>query len=73
LDATQFLPLGVFEVQRLAGSKRLPINAEDPLAVLILDPEVVAKGEHLLPHAIARDAPTTARLTLFAMFLPTIS
>jgi hypothetical protein len=46
------------------------------LAVLVLDPEVVADGDHLLAHLVAIAAPTTRSPELaiiLALFTPVLS
>jgi hypothetical protein len=47
------MALGVFKDERLANAQGLAVNPVDPLPLLILDPEVVAKRQDLLPHLIA--------------------
>jgi hypothetical protein len=46
----------VLEGQRFAYSEGLSIYPEDPLALLILNPEVIANGDQVLAHLVMRGA-----------------
>jgi hypothetical protein len=60
LDRVHLLARDSLEDERLAQAKRLPVHLEHPLAACVLDPEVVADREHLLPHPVLRSSRVTA-------------
>jgi hypothetical protein len=43
----------IFEDQGLAHTQRLAVDLEDFLTALVLDPEIVPDGDHLLAHLVA--------------------
>ena len=56
LDPRDLAAGGILEDEGLAQADRLAVDLVGPVALLVLDPEVVADGEELLAHeeALAR-------------------
>jgi hypothetical protein len=52
-DDRHHLPAGVPQLQRVPDPQHLPVDVEDPAAVLVLDPVVVPDGQQLLPHHVS--------------------
>ena len=46
-------PVGVLEVEGVAHAQRLPVHAEDPVTLVVLDPVVLADRDQLLPQLVA--------------------
>ena len=59
--------MGVFEDQGLAHAQRLAVHLVDLLTFIVLDPEIVADGDHLLAHLVVVAA--AARSPELAVFL----
>src|SRR5262249_46526099 len=68
LDLVELVAARVLEDQRLAYAECLAVDLAQPLAVLVLDPVVVADRHQLLPHA--EDAGAAA---LSAPFFPPVA
>src|SRR5439155_7360339 len=62
LDLQQLPAVAIFEDQRLADPQGLAVDLEDPLALVVLDPVVVADGHQLLAHAVVHRAGAAAAL-----------
>jgi len=71
LDLGQLAAVRIFENQRLAHAQCLAVHFEDLLPVIILDPEVVTNGSHLLAHLVAVAA--SVRSPKLAILLPFLS
>jgi hypothetical protein len=52
LDATQLGAVWTLETERVPEPERLAIDANHPLLIGILDPEVVSEGQQLLSHQL---------------------
>ena len=50
LDPGQLVARGVLEDEGLSNAQRLAVDLVDPLAPIVLDPEVVADRQQLLAH-----------------------
>jgi hypothetical protein len=59
LDGDQRLSRGVLEVKGVPQRQDLGVDEEDPVAVLVGDPEVVLDGEESLPHQISHASQAT--------------
>jgi hypothetical protein len=60
LDFGQLVAVRIFEEQGLAHPQRFAIDFEYSLPLLVLDPEIIAYGDHLLAHLVAFASPTWA-------------
>ncbi len=63
LDLVQLSAMCVLEDQGLAHAQRLAVHLEHLLTLIILDPEVIADGNHLLAHLVVVAA--TARTPIW--------
>ena len=61
----------VLKDQGLAHAQRLAVYLERFLALLVLDPEIIADSHHLLPHLVA--VPPAARSPELAVVLALIA
>lgn len=75
LHLGKLIAVRVFEDQGLSHAQRLAVDFEYPLALLVLDPEIVAYGDHLLAHlvAVAPTAPTAELAVVLALFTSILS
>ena len=72
LDLAPLDAVGVFEDEGVADPERFAVDFEGPLALLVLDPKIVADGHQPLLHLVAgRAAATAERLALLLpLFTP---
>jgi hypothetical protein len=57
-------------LEGFADAQRFAVHLEGLLTLVVLDPEVLADGHHLLPHAVARAATAAgAQLAILPAFL----
>ncbi len=80
LDLAQLAAGAVLKEQRLPHAQRLAVDLENPLAALVLDPEVVADRDQVLPHLVAVGAAAAKRpraaspwSPIFPAFFPSVS
>ncbi len=61
--------MGVLKEQRLANAQSLSMYFEGPAAILVFNPKIIADGDKLLAHLVARCVtPAPKGLAFFSSF-----